>query len=357
MLQERGDCPGRASPEDATLLARARRGDSAAFAWLYERYIGVALTHARSYSADDRAARDLVTECFVRLLGGLRRGRGPATALPSYLAATMRVAAYERCRGRPCEVRACDLVPLDTSGLGLSPCPDGELVWRAFWSLPPRWQIVLWRIDVEGEPAAAMAMDLGLSPRATAALVRRARAGLRGAYLREHLRAEHLAPWWRAARRCIVRVRGRLGLPRVRPAQGNAAWAGAASLGVACVIAAGSMAVVTMAAGSAMGGARQSATARVPASVSPAVTPASNGARRSGRPAHTGQEWQRRAANPGARRAPGSNGAHGQTAKSSARGPKADVAGNGVAGNGVADKNAAENAAEKRNGKAAKPEK
>ena len=66
---------------------------------------------------------------------------------------------------------------------------DEGLVLRAFQELPERWQLVLWHTEIEGQPPAAVAPLLGLSPNATAALAVRAREGLRQAYLQAHLQS------------------------------------------------------------------------------------------------------------------------------------------------------------------------
>ena len=68
--------------------------------------------------------------------------------------------------------------------------PSAQLIARAFTSLPQRWRAVLWQVEVEGERPAVVAPHFGLSPNATAALARRARQGLRAAYLQAHLAAD-----------------------------------------------------------------------------------------------------------------------------------------------------------------------
>jgi hypothetical protein len=67
---------------------------------------------------------------------------------------------------------------------------EHNLITRAFSSLPERWRVVLWRVEVEGERPATVAPHFGLSPNAMSALARRAREGLRAAYLQAHLAAD-----------------------------------------------------------------------------------------------------------------------------------------------------------------------
>lgn len=57
----------------------------------------------------------------------------------------------------------------------------------AFGSLPERWQLVLWHLDVEGNKPADIAPLLGMSANSVSALAYRAREGLRQAYLQSHL--------------------------------------------------------------------------------------------------------------------------------------------------------------------------
>jgi hypothetical protein len=64
---------------------------------------------------------------------------------------------------------------------------EHSLIATAFVSLPERWRSVLWQTEVEGEQPAVVAPHFGLSANATAALARRARQGLRAAYLQAHL--------------------------------------------------------------------------------------------------------------------------------------------------------------------------
>jgi DNA-directed RNA polymerase specialized sigma24 family protein len=58
---------------------------------------------------------------------------------------------------------------------------DGDLA-RAFQGLSPRWQTVLWMAEVQGRTTAEIGAHLGLSANAAAALLIRAREGLRRAY-------------------------------------------------------------------------------------------------------------------------------------------------------------------------------
>ena len=58
---------------------------------------------------------------------------------------------------------------------------------KAFASLPERWQLVLWHLEVEGQKPADIAPLLGMSANSVSALAYRAREGLRQAFLTMHI--------------------------------------------------------------------------------------------------------------------------------------------------------------------------
>ncbi|MEJ7706929.1 MAG: hypothetical protein WKF82_06355 [Nocardioidaceae bacterium] len=58
---------------------------------------------------------------------------------------------------------------------------------KAFASLPERWQLVLWHLEVERQKPADVAPLLGLTANSVSALAYRAREGLRQAYLQMHM--------------------------------------------------------------------------------------------------------------------------------------------------------------------------
>lgn len=206
--------PSHRDLSDSVLIERTRRGDATAYRTLHDRHIGSAEALARRMSRNPADADDLVSEGFARVLAILRAGRGPDVAFRPYLLSTIRRLAYDRTSG---EQR---VAPTDTFD-ELPPVPepdpivDGferEAAAAAFSSLPERWQLVLWHIEVEGQTPAEVAAHLGMRPNSVAALAYRAREGLRQAYLSEHTpsgpgdRAE--CRW--TARRMAAHVRGTL---------------------------------------------------------------------------------------------------------------------------------------------------
>jgi RNA polymerase sigma factor (sigma-70 family) len=144
----------------------------------------------------DRAeAEDLTAEAFFRVLQAIRRGSGPVDNVRGYLLIVARRVAWEwSVRRRDVPVSDEELThraPSDPDTTGQ--VSERSLIRRAFTSLPERWRRVLWKMEVEGERPAAVATNFGLSPNATAALARRARQGLRAAYLQAHLAADRSA--------------------------------------------------------------------------------------------------------------------------------------------------------------------
>ncbi|CCH27409.1 sigma-70 family RNA polymerase sigma factor [Actinosynnema sp. NPDC047251] len=180
---------------DRELLARVRSGDDSAFGELFSRHADAVRRFALRHVREHAEADDLTAEAFFRVLQAIRRGTGPTDHVRTYLLTVARRVAWEwsgRRRDVPVEdeelSRRVEPFPDATAAR-----PEHALISRAFTSLPERWRTVLWQVEVEGERPAAVAPSFGLSPNAMAALARRAREGLRAAYLQAHL-AEDVGP-------------------------------------------------------------------------------------------------------------------------------------------------------------------
>ncbi|MDQ3576255.1 MAG: sigma-70 family RNA polymerase sigma factor [Actinomycetota bacterium] len=184
--------PEAAAAEDLALLARLRAGEDAAFGELFSRHADAVRRFARGIVHDRAEVEDLTAEAFFRVLQAIRRGSGPVDNVRGYLLTVARRVAWEWA-GRRRDVPVSDeelnhRVGADPDNTGQS--TERNLITSAFTSLPERWRTVLWKVEVEGERPAVVAMNFGLSPNATAALARRARQGLRAAYLQAHLTVE-----------------------------------------------------------------------------------------------------------------------------------------------------------------------
>ncbi|WP_436493066.1 sigma-70 family RNA polymerase sigma factor [Actinokineospora sp. HUAS TT18] len=181
--------PDNAAAEDRALLHRLRNGEDAAFGELFSRHSDAVRRLALGLAADRAEAEDLTAEAFFRVLQAIRRGSGPVDNVRGYLLIVARRVAWEW-NGRRRDVPVSDeelnhRVGADPDRSGQS--TERNLITRAFTSLPERWRSVLWEVEVEGARPAVVAGNFGLSPNATAALARRARQGLRAAYLQAHL--------------------------------------------------------------------------------------------------------------------------------------------------------------------------
>ena len=177
-----------ADDSDLALIRRTRAGDMDAYARLHQRHVGSARALSWRMSRSPSDADDLVSEGFARVLSALQRGRGPDTAFRPYLLSTIRRLAYDRTEREQREAPVAYDLEATAAPLG-DPVVAGfetDAAADAFASLPERWRLVLWHTEVEGQRPAEVAVLLGMSPNAVAALAYRAREGLRQAYLANH---------------------------------------------------------------------------------------------------------------------------------------------------------------------------
>jgi RNA polymerase sigma factor (sigma-70 family) len=173
---------------DPELISRVREGDVAAYGMLFSRHVDAATRLARLLvGASD--ADDLVSEAFVKVLNVLLGGGGPDVAFRAYLLTAVRRLHIDKIRSNQRLTTTDDLTPFDpgvpftdTAVAGF----EGGAAAKAFASLPERWQLVLWHLEVENQKPAEIAPLLGMSPNSVSALAYRAREGLRQAFLNMH---------------------------------------------------------------------------------------------------------------------------------------------------------------------------
>ncbi|MGN6782359.1 MAG: zf-HC2 domain-containing protein [Marmoricola sp.] len=180
--------PAAEEVSDAALIARVRAGDVASYGTLFARHREAAnrLARALTQPAD---ADDVVADAFAKVLAALQDGKGPDEAFRPYLLTAVRTCHVDRRRFSARVTPTDDDAVLDTGTTVLDPAVagfEGSAAVEAFRSLPERWQLVLWHLDVEGQKPAAVAPLLGMAPNAVSALAYRAREGLRQAYLQQH---------------------------------------------------------------------------------------------------------------------------------------------------------------------------
>ncbi|MFC5678025.1 sigma-70 family RNA polymerase sigma factor [Aeromicrobium endophyticum] len=174
---------------DAELISAVRDGDADAFGALFGRHRDAAERLARQLTRGTDVD-DLVAESFTRMLVMLQSGRGPDEAFRAYLLTSIRRLHIDRIRARNKTWSTAHEAELDRVVEFIDPA---EMTFEhgaaavAFASLPERWRLVLWHLDVEGDRPADVAPLLGMTPNGVSALAYRAREGLRQAYLQGHL--------------------------------------------------------------------------------------------------------------------------------------------------------------------------
>jgi RNA polymerase sigma factor (sigma-70 family) len=177
------------APSDAELIAAVRGGDQRAYGELFERHRDSAVRLARQLvpAAD---ADDLVSEAFIKVLAVLQAGGGPDVAFRPYVLTAVRRLHVDRIRATSKVTPTDELERFDPGVPFADPAIadfENSAAAKAFASLPERWQMVLWHLEVEGQKPADIAPMLGMTANSVSALGYRAREGLRQAYLQMHL--------------------------------------------------------------------------------------------------------------------------------------------------------------------------
>ncbi|WP_449278169.1 RNA polymerase sigma factor [Leucobacter sp. GX24907] len=184
------DAASTSSEIDAALLTRLRNGDDSAYTALWTRHIDAALTLARNCVSQD--AEDLASEAFLRVYHQVTvSGNGPQQSFRAYLFTVIRnlAAKWEGARNRTItglDVEVLNLPELVDAQDGLAALngqAEADEVLEAFRALPERWQRVLWLVEIEDASHKHVAAELEIKPNAVAALLVRARKGLKREWL------------------------------------------------------------------------------------------------------------------------------------------------------------------------------
>jgi RNA polymerase sigma factor (sigma-70 family) len=184
---------------DLDLVEQARDGSQDAIVELWVRHYPAALAAARRTSRQPRDAEELASDAFSNMLGAFASGGGPTGSVRAYLLTSVRNLAVTRSRrSSSSEVLSEDVAVFEDGSRAL-PDPmsrqtEMSMMRQAFAALPRRWQVILWRTAVDHDRNIEIGHDLGISPNAVAALAKRARRGLRQAYLQIHLSTNGLDP-------------------------------------------------------------------------------------------------------------------------------------------------------------------
>src|SRR4051794_19052924 len=177
------------TPSDAELISRVRGGDVAAYGELFTRHKEAANRLSRQLVRGPDSD-DLVAEAFAKVLSVLQGGGGPDVAFRAYLLTAVRRLHVDRVRGAQRLQTTDDLTPFDPgvpfTDTAVAGFESGAAA-KAFASLPERWQLVLWHLEVEGQKPADIAPLLGMTANSVSALAYRAREGLRQAFLTMHI--------------------------------------------------------------------------------------------------------------------------------------------------------------------------
>src|SRR4051794_16178811 len=177
------------TPSDAELISRVRGGDVAAYGELFSRHKNAAQRLARQLVRGPDSD-DLVSEAFAKVLSVLQGGGGPDVAFRAYLLTAVRRLHVDRVRSGQRLHTTDDLTPFDPGvpfqDTAVAGFESGAAA-KAFASLPERWQLVLWHLEVEGQKPTDIAPLLGMSANSVSALAYRAREGLRQAFLTMHI--------------------------------------------------------------------------------------------------------------------------------------------------------------------------
>ncbi len=178
-----------ATPSDAELISSVRGGDVTAYGDLFARHHEAANRLARQLVRGPDAD-DLVSDAFAKVLTVLQGGGGPDVAFRAYLLTALRRLHVDKMRAGAKLHTSDDMTTFDPGvpffDTAVASFESGAAA-KAFATLPERWQLVLWHLEVEGNKPAEIAPLLGMSPNSVSALAYRAREGLRQAFLTMHL--------------------------------------------------------------------------------------------------------------------------------------------------------------------------
>lgn len=156
------------------------------FSELYRLHWGPGVAFAYCLSRNRNDAEDLVAQAFMKILSAIQSGLGPKGPFRPYLYRAIRSCAVDHWRRDRSEYPVEKIPETSIPDPGFSwieEAADRELAAKALRSLPVRWQDVIRLIDIHRLRPREAAPILGIEANAVSALLRRARRGLREAYL------------------------------------------------------------------------------------------------------------------------------------------------------------------------------
>lgn len=174
--------------EEARLVQDCRDGRPGAVITLYRLHWEPALRYASRLSNSFHDAEDIAATAFLKSLTAMRRGKGPNGPVRPYIFTAVRTAASDHHSGAEHPSSRIDDVAAHGTSSHDFRSQDHDFVAEAFAALPLRWQRVLWYVEIEGLKPREAAPLLGIEPNALSAVLKRARKGLRAAYLTVYIR-------------------------------------------------------------------------------------------------------------------------------------------------------------------------
>ncbi|WP_026139448.1 sigma-70 family RNA polymerase sigma factor [Leucobacter salsicius] len=128
-----------------------------------------------------------MAESFDLVFQALLKGGGPTEAFKPYLFRTMNAQFGRHWKSRQRNQQLTDTEVEDPDFVGAADRIDSDeqrgAAAQALRSLPERWQQVIVAVDVEGRSVQEVAESFGLTPNSASVLLKRAREGLRKAWL------------------------------------------------------------------------------------------------------------------------------------------------------------------------------
>ena len=173
---------------EARLVQDCREGKTGAVLEVFRSHWEPALAYAKALSRSSHDAEDVAATAFLKSLTAMRRGKGPDGPVRPYLLRAVRTAVFDRHSSTEHPSgRIVELADRRNADALHGGSQEHDFVAQAFATLPLRWQKVLWYVEIEGLKPREAAPLLDIAPNALSALLRRARKGLREAYLLVYL--------------------------------------------------------------------------------------------------------------------------------------------------------------------------
>lgn len=181
-----------AQDTDEELCALVRNGSHEAFGELWQRHYPEALGYAKKL--DHSQAEDAVADVMSTVFADLLSGKGPKSSFRSYVLLSIRNRIYRGSRRDPADPLPEEhLLPSSEEVSDIELHENAQTVRAALQDLPERWREALVLSEIEGRSLAEIGHKLDIAPNAVSALLRRARAGLRRAWVSAHFSGAQLS--------------------------------------------------------------------------------------------------------------------------------------------------------------------